>query len=139
MVQAVRDLQELHAAVATESWGYEWLAAPAVAALVHLVSACMLRPSGKLSQASAQLEAGQQLIAESLERQGVRLKVSHAFRFGSPPRLLDQMIDCGCRQVCVEVASPWPRQFGHGKAAATSALIGFIAIRESFAVPLCGF
>ena len=75
MAQAVRDLQELHAAAATEPWGYEWLAPPAVAALVHLVAACMLRPSGKVPQALAHLEAGQQLIAESLQHLGVRLKV----------------------------------------------------------------
>ena len=75
MEQTVRDLQDLHTAAAAEPWGYEWLAPPAVAALVHLVSACMLRPAGKLTMALNHLEVGQRVIGEALERIGVQLEV----------------------------------------------------------------
>ena len=76
MAQAVRDLHDLYTAAAAEPWSYEWLSVPGVAALVHLVSACMLRPPGKLSLALEQAHAGQQLMTDALQAEGVDLQVS---------------------------------------------------------------
>ena len=73
--QAVRSLQDLQKAAMDNPWAYEWLSPPAVAALVHLVSVCMLRPSGKLSMALAELEAGQKAIAKALEKLSIQLRV----------------------------------------------------------------
>ncbi|KAK9828312.1 hypothetical protein WJX74_008420 [Apatococcus lobatus] len=78
MDQAVRNLQDLFTAAMANPWGYEWLSPPAVAALVHLVSACMLRPSGKLSKALAHLEAGQRDIAECLDKLKIKLKAGQS-------------------------------------------------------------
>lgn len=76
MVQAVRDLQDLYTAAAAEPWTYEWLPVSCVAVLVHLVSACMLRPPGKLKEAVPQLQAGLQLVIESLSSDRIDIQVS---------------------------------------------------------------
>ncbi len=75
MAQTVEDLQNLYRAAVAEPWSYEWLPISCVAILVHLVSASMLRPSGKLSAASAQLQAGLQLVDESLATERIDLQV----------------------------------------------------------------
>ena len=75
MTQAVRELQDLYTAAAAQPWSYEWLPITCVAVLVHLISACMLRPPGKFSAALAQLQAGLQLVNESLTSDRIDLQV----------------------------------------------------------------
>lgn len=73
---AVAEMEQLLQQIGESEWQYSWLPTGAVHALVHWLSATILRPGGKFAQAIPYFSQAQQAIDQELRRHSIGTQVA---------------------------------------------------------------